>query len=464
MKNYKIIAIITTFILSFSLQSKANENLDGHWEGNIEVLGNKIDIYVDIDSKDEENIKATIDIPQQGAKGLILNNIKYNAPKLKMKLIEANNAEFEGELSDNKIKGSFIQSGFNGIFNLSKKQVDKVENIYREEEVLLKNGDITLAGTLSLPKEKGNYSAVLLITGSGPQNRDEDIFGFKIFKIIADHLNKKGIAVLRLDDRGVGGSKGGNIETATTLDFANDTEEGIKFLSNHKEINSKKIGLIGHSEGGIIAPLVAKRNKNVSFIVLMAGTSETGEKILKEQNELILRASNQTEEKIKQSINFQKKYFKALKTNTGWNDIKLEVKKQIIESINSLTKESQGKIKDINLYAEDYAEKTMPSLKSNWFKFFIDYDPFPILEKTTVPTLALFGEKDLQVPAKTNAPLMDLALKKAGNKNYSIKIFPDANHLFQKAKTGSPEEYSTLEKSFVPEFLDTISDWIISNI
>ncbi|MFN8575522.1 MAG: alpha/beta fold hydrolase [Candidatus Sericytochromatia bacterium] len=463
MKKSKIATLVTSFLIATSLQVRADEKLDGHWEGNIEVLGTKLDILVDIDSKDENNINATIDIPQQGAKGLVLKNIIYKEPNLIMQLKEANNAEFKGQVSGDTIKGDFSQSGYVGTFKLAKKAKEK--SLYREEEVNLKHGDVNLSGTLSFPNEKKeNYPAILLITGSGQQTRDEEIFGFKIFKIIADHLNKNGIAVLRLDDRGAGKSKGGDIKNSTTLDFVTDAEEGVKFLVNHKEIDKKKIGLLGHSEGGIIAPILAQKNKNVSFMILMAGTSETGEKILSEQNELISKVSKIPEDKIKQSLDFQKKYFKALKTNEGWEDIEKALRKQILESIENLPKEAKKNIKDINAYTEENINKSLESLKSNWLKFFIEYDPLPVLKKTKIPTLALFGEKDLQVPSKTNAPLMESALKKSGNKQYLVKVLPNANHLFQNAKTGSPEEYSSLEKSFVPEFLDTISDWISKNI
>lgn len=465
MRKKKIVSLITVFMLSASLSANADEKLDGHWEGNLEVIGTTLDISVDIDSKDKNNIKATIDIPQQGAKGLVLKNIKYKAPKISMNLSEADNASFEGELTkDNKIKGVFSQSGFSGTFNLEKKsmqQTESVKNLYREEEVNIKNGDVNLSGTLSLPNTKGKYPSVVLITGSGAQNRDEDIFGFKIFKTIADHLNKNGIAVLRFDDRGFGKSHGGNIEGATTLDYASDIQKAVEFLSSHKEINPNKIGLLGHSEGGVIAPYVADKNKNVSFIILMAGPSQTGEEILVEQNKLILNASNLSQEKINEAIQQQRDLLDAIKTNRGWDKIKAGVKKQIIEEVNKLPEQAKSQIKDVDAYAENYANESLKYVNSNWYKFFVGYDPLPVLEKTKIPVLAIFGEKDLQVPAKENAELMEKAFIKAGNKNYKIITLPKANHLFQSSITGSPDEYSKLDKNFVPEFLNLVSDWII---
>lgn len=468
MKKNKLVTLITTMFLLGSNIAKADEKLDGNWEGNIEIMGNQLKILVNIDSKDENNIKAVIDIPQQGAKGLTLTNIKYSSPKLHLELpVNSNNKiELDGVLSsDNKINGDFKQAGFSGTFNLVKVAPPKPEKLpYREENVYFKHGDVNLAGTLSLPEKKGNYPAVLLITGSGPQDRNEDIFGFQIFKIIADHLTRKGIAVLRVDDRGVGQSKGGDLVNATTLDYVADAEAGVQFLLNHNEINKNKIGLLGHSEGGIIAPLVAQQNKNIAFMILMAGSSEIGEKILSDQNEMIARANKTSEKEIQESKVFQQKYFKALKTNTGWDEIKKEIKKQITTDLNKLPKQAREKIKDISKYTDTSTEETLKRINSPWFKFFVDYDPAPVLRKTTLPTLALFGGKDLQVPAKSNSELMNSALTEAGNNNYLIRVFPDANHLFQFAKTGSPNEYSTLDKSFIPEFLNTISDWVYKQL
>ncbi|RZL32156.1 MAG: alpha/beta fold hydrolase, partial [Pedobacter sp.] len=384
---------------------------------------------VDIDSKDESNIKAVIDIPQQKAKGLMLNNIQYKAPKLHLELPISSDikAELDGELIDNTITGKFSQNGLNGTFSLIKIASVKAEKLpYREENVSFKHGDVNLAGTLTLPEKKGNYPAVLLITGSGPQDRNEDIFGFKIFQIIADHLTRQGIAVLRVDDRGVGQSKGGNTTQATTLDYVKDAKAGVEFLLKHSEINKNKIGLLGHSEGGIIAPLLAQQTKDVSFMVLMSGPSETGKKILADQSKLISIANELSEQEINKNQLFQQKYFNALETNTGWNEIKQELKTQIIESINKLPVQAKAQIKDLNEYAETTATQTLKNMTSEWFKFFINYDPLPVLKKTTIPTLAIFGEKDLQVPAKSNSELMNSALREAGNKNYMIKIFPYA--------------------------------------
>ncbi len=452
------------------ISAKADEKTDGHWEGNVSVMGTELNILVDIKSDSNNKLTATINVPQQGLKDISLENIIYNNPKIHLELPTPNGkALLDGTVGDNKITGNFEQNGIGGKFDINKKASSNLDSShaksleYREENISYKNGSNTIAGTLTLPIQKGNYPAVILITGSGAQNRDEEIFGFKIFKLIAEDLTKKGIAVLRCDDRGVGQSIGGTIANSTTADLSEDTNLAVKFLLNHSEINKNKIGLFGHSEGGIIGPMVAQKNKNVSFIVLMAGTAETGEKIIFEQSQLIQKVMLVKQADIDKSIKFQEKIFKAIKTNQGWENIKKDLKKQAGDNYDLLSDTYKQSFKNKNTYIDVYVKSTLENLNTKWFKYFLEYDPIDVLNKTTVPTLALFGTKDLQVPASTNAPLMEKALKKAVNKNYTIKIMDNANHLFQSANTGSPSEYASLEKKFVPEFLDLVSDWIITN-
>lgn len=466
MNKKKIVSVIATLLLS-SFPAIAAQDINGHYEGYITVMGQNLKILVDINSENGK-VNAKMDIPQQGAKNLPLNNIEYKDPEIHLELPSPNGiAILNGKVDKDKISGDFQQNSFSGTFNIEKTTLTNAETKpeklpYRTENVNLKNGDVGLAGTLSLPEKKGNYPAVVMITGSGPQTRDEEVFDFPIFKVIADHLTKKGIAVLRLDDRGVGESKGGNIANATSEDYAGDINTAVNFLTNHSEINKNKIGLFGHSEGGLIAPMVAQINKNVAFMVLMSGPSESGDKIISEQSQLIAKANGATDDEIKHMNNLNQKAFSAIKTGKGWEELQKDVRKDISDSYDKLPDAQKKLIKDKNSYIENTMKQLTASYESKWFRYFITYDPQTILKKTTVPVLALFGGKDLQVPAASNVPLMESALKQAGNKNYQIKVFPDANHLYQSAQSGSPSEYATLDKSFVPGFLDTVSDWIIN--
>jgi pimeloyl-ACP methyl ester carboxylesterase len=455
-------ALFIIFSLFMVFPGITQESPNGRWNGSIAVMGIDLKIMVNINGS-----TATIDIPQQGAQALPLKNFKFKAPDISFELEgTAGTAYFNGVLQGKSIKGDFKQAGILGKFNLEKGDAAKAAEAtpaeilpYKKEEVAFKNGDINFTGTLTLPESNGPFPGVIMITGSGAQNRDEEIFDFKIFRLIADHLTRSGIAVLRYDDRGIGGS-GGNTITATTADFATDVEAAIKFLRLRKDIG--KIGLLGHSEGGIIAPIVASRNNNVSFIVLLAGTAVKGEDILTAQNELIAKANGISDAEIALNEKLQKKMFEAMKSDKGWDAVETELRKVIKESIMKLPAEERKQISDINTYTESMVKNQMAAAKSPWLRYFVSFDPVPVLEKVKVPVLALFGEKDLQVPAKQNAGPMENALKKAGNKDYTIKIFPNANHLFQEAKTGSPNEYAGLKKQFVPEMLDTISVWILN--
>lgn len=460
-----IFSILISFIL---VPAKAEESIDGHWDGNIAVMGTELKIMIDIDTK-KTGVQATIDIPRQGAKALPLKNLKYNTPDISFELESPNGtAFFNGIIKSKNISGDFKQAGILGKFSLEKEAITKLDNSreieklpYKQEEVNFKNGEINFAGTLTLPETKGPFPAVIMITGSGPQNRDEELFGFQPFRIIADHLTRKGIAVLRYDDRGIGGS-GGKVNEGTTEDFATDVEAATKYLQGRKDIG--KIGLIGHSEGGIIAPVVASRNASIAFIVLLAGTSVNGEEILMAQSDLISKANGLSKSEIEENRQLQAKIFTAMKTNKGWDSVKSELNAKISESIMKMPEGQRKEISDIKKYTETLVNNQLAAVQSPWFKYFLTFEPSTVLGKIKIPVLALFGELDLQVPALMNSVPMEKALKKAGNKNYTIKVLPKANHLFQEAKNGSPNEYESLKKEFVPGMLDLISDWILKQV
>lgn len=455
--------VLLVFLFNSSL---SQEDIDGRWEGSISIMNTELGIIVNFDT-DNDSLTGTIDIPQQNASNLPLSNIRFNFPKLSFVLeIPTGNAEFDGEIIQDSIKGSFQQSGIKGTFNLAKSSVDTLDILenevlpYIEEEVVFHNGDIKLSGTLTLPEYPGRHPAVVMITGSGPQDRNEEIYGFKIFKIIADHFTKNGIAVLRYDDRGVGESTG-NISESTTEDFAGDVTEAVKYLQTRNDIRHDYIGLCGHSEGGIIAPLVASQYKDIAFIILMAGTGVTGEEVVLEQTELILKAEGMEDEEIKVSLEQSKKLFSHLKSGKEKDEIISELKKQVLESYEDIPKEQKELITDKDEYADKIAKSKYEQLTSTWMSYFLSYDPVPALEKVTCPVLMLFSELDLQVSVVQNEKPMVAALVRGNNKDYEVKTFPKANHLFQTANTGSPSEYADLPKEFVPGFLDFITSWIL---
>jgi pimeloyl-ACP methyl ester carboxylesterase len=306
---------------------------------------------------------------------------------------------------------------------------------------------------LTLPQKDGAFPAIVLISGSGAQDRNEELMEHKPFLVIADYLTRNGIAVLRFDDRGTAASTG-DFQTATSYDFSKDAEAGVKYLQTRKEINKKKIGLIGHSEGGIIAPMVAARNKDIAFIVLLAGTGVRGEQILILQQDLIAEASGVGEADRKKNQSINEGMYHLILQSTGTKQLKTDLTdylKQVVKDLPAAEKET---------YNDTFIKVSVERLTGPWMQYFIKYDPAPALKKVKCPVLALNGEKDLQVPAKENLDAIWAALTKGGNKRVTTKAFPGLNHLFQECNTGLPTEYATIEQTISPAVLEEIGTWV----
>ncbi len=470
MKNI-ITKLFALILFLFLIRPINSQSIDGPWSGAITIMGTELGIGIKFKT-DTDSVRGTIDIPEQGAKDLKLIHVEFTPPKVYFELPAGPGlAVFDGKLEGDTIKGNFMQAGMQGEFHLGKgeikteKKEEETEVLpYNSEEVTFTNGDIKFAGTLTIPKTEGKHPAVVMITGSGSQNRDEELFGFKPFKIIADYLTRNGIAVLRYDDEGVGGTTGKNVMQYTTEDFAGDVLKAVEFLKTRNDINPEQIGLMGHSEGGIIAPLAASKSKDIAFIVLMAGTGVKGIDIIKEQSALIMRADNTPEEDIKANDELLDKGYKIIESNGNLEELRPEMEKEELRSYNSLPEEKKNAIKDKNEYVKTMVDAQIHQFSSPWIKFFLSYDPAPTLEKVKCPVLMLFGALDLQVPPAQNKAPMEKALQDGGNKDYMSVVFPKANHLFLEAKTGSPSEYASLPKEFVPDFLDTVKDWITKRV
>lgn len=333
---------------------------------------------------------------------------------------------------------------------------------FREEEVSISNGDVTLSGTLSFPESPSKkIKAVILISGSGPQNRDSEILGMKPFKLLADFFNAEGFAVLRYDDRGTGKSTGKPVNESTTADLADDALQAYKFLLSRKEIDPKGIGLLGHSEGGIVAPIVAAQEPSVAFTVLLAGFGVKGVELSNAQQSAILRASGMSEEFIKTSGDLNREVMRMMQyTAVTESQLSEFVKTEMLKLLPLLPESIQAQIPDKEGYASMAAAQAIAQLKSPWIRYYMNYDPLPALKKVKCPVLLMFGELDTQVLASQNSKLMEDALLAAGNKKVTAITLAKANHLFQEALTGSPTEYSTLKKEFTPEFLPAIRKWL----
>jgi uncharacterized protein len=459
----KTVFIILTLLASFSF---FGQEITGDWNGNLKIPGKQLGIIFHV-SKTDNGFASTMDSPDQKVFGIPVTKTTFENSVLKIE-IENAKIEYEGTLNnDNKIIGFFKQAGQAIAMDLSKEKTDKQEEQikinrpqepikpypYYSENIIFtnKNAGISLSGTLSLPKKEGNFPVVVLITGSGPQNRDEELLGHKPFLVLSDFLTRNGIAVLRYDDRGIGASKG-DFKNATTLDFATDVEAAIAYLKTRKEINKTKIGLIGHSEGGVIAPIVASKNKDVNFIILLAGTGIQGNKLMLLQKELIERQTGISETEIAKGQEIiGGAYNLILKSDN--NDINKNAK------ILDYLKEKYG-----DKIEENTLKSISNQLSSNWMQYFIKFDPATALEKVKCPVLAINGEKDLQVPAKENLEAISKALSKAGNHKVTTKLLPNLNHLFQECTTGLPEEYSKIEQTISPVALNVVLNWIKNTI
>lgn len=439
------------------------QDITGQWNSVLKVQGTQFRLVFNV-SKTDDGYSATMDSPDQNAKGIPVTKTTFENSKIKFDIANAG-IEYNGELKDDEIVGIFKQNGHGFPMNLSRKVIEKQilkrpqepqkPYPYYSEEVTFQNNaaHINLAGTLTLPKKSGTFPAVILISGSGPQNRNEELLGHKPFLVIADYLTKNGIAVLRCDDRGVGQSKG-NFKTATSADFATDVESAVAYLKTRKEIN--KIGLIGHSEGGLIAPMVANKSTDVAFIVLLAAPGIQGDQILLLQQKLIGKAAGMSDADLQKNELISRKTYAIVNKSNSLEQLNTDLSNYL----KTVLKDNPKNEKPTAMSDDEFVKLQVSQIATPWMHYFITYNPAPALEKIKCPVLALNGEKDLQVPANENIEAIKKALAKAGNTNVTTKIFPNLNHLFQESKTGVPTEYATIEQTFSPLVLDEITKWI----
>ena len=325
---------------------------------------------------------------------------------------------------------------------------------YGVEDVFFDNQDAgaRLAGTLTLPEGEGPFPAAVLVSGSGAQDRDEEVFGHRPFWVLADHLSRRGIAVLRYDDRGSFESTG-DFDSATSEDFADDALAAVDFLQSRGEIDPQRVGIIGHSEGGLIAPMAATRSDNVAYIVLLAGTGVDGESILLAQQQLIARALGASEEDIALGQAINRAVFAIVKRESD-NQTAADEIIRMIRLYEGLTGAQRRELE--TAYTAQFS-----FLLSPWYRFFLTYDPATSLRQVQVPVLAINGTTDLQVPPDNLEAIAD-ALAEAGNPDYTTVELPNLNHFFQNSSTGSPAEYASIEETFAPEALNVVSDWLVA--
>jgi len=433
-------------------------DIDGDWLGTLDAGNAKLRLAFHIINT-ADGLTATMDSLDQGAKDIPATAVTRNGESLKIEFKQIpGTGTFEGKISRDRatIDGTWSKAGHS--IPLVLKRVKSAAELerrrpqnpvkpypYREEEVAYHNkaAGIQLAATLTTPPGAGPFPAVLLICGSGPHDRDESLQGHRPFLVLADYLTRKGIAVLRADKRGFGESTGDNA-SATMTDFATDAEAGVAYLKTRTEVDSHRIGLVGHSEGAIVAPMVATRNPDVAFLVLMAGPGVPGDQILAVQKAFDLKVRHFSAEAIDRVLAGDRDVYALIKSETG---DRATLDKKLREKLTGVIPAGQM----------DFQMKFMTS---PWFRQFIAYDPAPTLSKVTVPVLAIDGEKDMQVTPEQNLPPIRKAL--AANKNCEIDELPGLNHLFQTANTGNPSEYGDIEETMSPVALEKIAGWILT--
>ena len=428
------------------------------WTGTLDVGGVELRIVVHL-TRTESGLTATMDSPDQGATGLPVTSAKVDDGTLALELKNLG-ASYDGTWDAGKraFVGEWQQGGASLPLTLRagkpaevrRPQEPKPPFPYASEEVTFDSlaEDVTLAGTLTRPEGDGPFPAVVLVSGSGPQDRNEELFGHKPFLVLADHLTRRGIAVLRYDDRGVGDSTGDRSE-AVMADFAQDAAGAVSYLADRKDIDAKRIGLAGHSEGGVVVPMVANAHPDrVAFLVLMAGTAVPGEELLHMQTAAVLKAMGVDKDTIAQGEAGNRKVYEAVRdAEQPLTD------EQVAELVAGI---AGGESEE----ARDTLKARLKLVQSRWFRDFLLYDPRPALTKVRCPVLAVFGGKDLQVPAEENAAGMKGAFAENGNGDVTVRTLPGLNHLFQTADSGAPTEYGRIEETFAPAALQVIGDWI----
>ena len=432
----------------------APADVTGSWTGRLDLPGGPLDLGITLAGAPEART-GTLDVPAQGIAGMPLAGVTVDGTAVRFTVPGLpGDASFAGTVTDGAtIDGSFTQGGGSLPLVLRRGTVAARERPqeprppfpYRADDVTYGGPAGVLAGTLTLPAGSGPFPAVLLVTGSGAQDRDQTLAGHKPFLLLADALTRAGTAVLRVDDRGVGGSAGSTADS-TYDDLVADVGAGLAYLRGRAEVDPARVGLLGHSEGGYLAPLAAQRLPGaVAFTVLLAGPAVTGEDVLVEQNRLIFVASGQAPQEVDAQVAFIRELCRLLRARAD-DAARALVRERVRGQAATLPPEQRAA-------AEQQGQPVDEALRA-----FVTYDPAPALAALRVPVLALYGGKDLQVPAARNEPVLRERL--AGDPDATVRTLDGLNHLMQPAGTGLPQEYATIPTTLDPQVLELVTSWI----
>jgi uncharacterized protein len=476
--------ILLSFTLSIISATAFSQNIVGNWEGALQIPGSGLPIIFHISKDSADKYVASFDSPKQKSFNNPCSEVILKEDSVVL-MIAAIKGKYAGLLSKdkNQLTGTWFQGSNSLPLNLTKtsnqatiKKVNRPQTPlppypYKSEDVEYDNADksIHFGGTFTVPLPKPNtnyfrapvYPTVLLITGSGQQDRDETIFGHKSFAVIADYLTRQGIAVLRVDDRDKGKTTG-NFITSTSADFALDVEAGINYLKTRKDVDTFNIGLTGHSEGGMIAPMVASRRKDIGFIILLAGPGVKITELMEQQSVDVATASGMSKK-------FLEKYrllYRQLVSTISNEPDSVKAFNRSVEVFNEWQKNKSIFLVGRTTGVTDEKSKTsflkgmVRQLSSPWFSYFMKFDPAGYLAAVNCPVLALNGEKDIQVAAKSNLAGIKTALQKNNNPHVTTMEMPGLNHLFQHCKKCTVDEYGELEETFDTVTLKIMLDWI----
>lgn len=457
MKIFRLFKSLLFLCLTLVVTSLSAQEVIGTWKGSLSVQGTELPIVVRIWQEDG-TYKALMDSPQQNAIGIKVESVKYenkmlsiSVPKLGVTVVGAVNGEtYTAMFTQGNFQQPLVMTRTSSSAAINRKQEPLPPYPYHTEEVKFPSVDsgVELNGTLTLPKESGKYPAIVLVSGSGTQNRDEELLGHKPFKVIADYLTRQGIIVLRYDDREFASKK---YEGATSRNYANDALGAVAFLKSHGSVDIERIGIIGHSEGGTIAFMCAAESKDIDFIVSLAGMTVAGDKCLMAQNRRAIAAAGFSAEIQQKSLDVIQTIFDETKRREI-ADIQQSAKEIVAEAL------TQHSAKDIPQPLIANFEQTLHSM-TEWMKFFLSYDPIGDIKQIKCPVLALNGSLDVQVLADDNLNV----LKSAPNlqKLLTAKKYEGLNHLFQPCATGDVSEYASIEQTISEEVLSDIAEWIL---
>jgi pimeloyl-ACP methyl ester carboxylesterase len=436
--------------------------LDGVWRGSVSRNGINLRLVLHIKTG-PQGTSVLLDSPDQLANGLPVQGFARDGQAVRFRL-DIRGLRYEGKLSPDMkrmsgtwqapsqpdIQVDFMRDEAEAQVAPRRPQTPQPPFPYRAEEVAFDNpaqSGIRLAGTLTLPAGKGPFPAAILITGSGQQDRDETIFGHKPFAVIADYLTRRGIAVLRVDDRGAGKSTG-DFAKATSADFATDANAAFAFLRTRREIRPDAIGFIGHSEGGMVGPIAMAANRQVAFLVMMAGPGTATDRLLLSQRRALGVSTGQGQAQLDRAEPVFASLFKALASGATYQD-------GLAAARAVLTPEA---MEALGMPRDADSQLILAQFATPWFRYFFQYDPVPNLRAIRVPVLAMNGSLDHQVLPVENLSAIRAALK--DDRDVTIVELPGLNHMFQTAKTGAVGEYADIEETIAPEVLERMAAWI----